>query len=232
MLMDDRSGVGQLRKIPWMSGSLKPCTHHLALALYPVSDSFQRRTRREEITLSLCFSLITSACVESMMVTALKSSTPCHSVSIAFENCVCSSAEKVFPGFLVGVPSTEVKFSMQCGRLGRRNRKVSVFLASSDVEVSSLLPCLLDVHRSFTFGRHPSSVSVTLHRLCVVSRRSFLGHAQVESLSQLGYHLQRLCSSVVARTGLLRKHEKGTTDSLVSARLCIFPRGSSVNSRS
>ena len=96
MLMDDSSGVGQLRSISWMSGSLKPCTHHLALASYPVSVSFQRRTRREEITLSLCFSQITSVCAESMMVTALKSSTPCHSVSIVFDNCVCSSAERCF----------------------------------------------------------------------------------------------------------------------------------------
>ena len=72
MLMDDSSGVGQLRSISWMSGFLKPCTHHLALALYPVSVSSQRRTRREEITHSLCFSLITSACVESMMVKSLE----------------------------------------------------------------------------------------------------------------------------------------------------------------
>ena len=33
MLMDDNSGVGQLRSISWMSGSLKPFTHHPALAL-------------------------------------------------------------------------------------------------------------------------------------------------------------------------------------------------------
>ena len=79
---------------------------------------------------------------------------------------------KVVPRYLVGVPST-----------GRRNRKSSVFLAFPDVEASSILPCFLDVHRSFTFGRHPSSVSVALHRHFVVSRRSFLGHAQVESLS-------------------------------------------------
>ena len=93
------------------------------------------------------------------------------------------SSRKVFPRYLVGVPSTEIKLSMQCAHLGRRDRKGSVFLASSYAEVSSLLPCLLDVHRSFTFGRHPSSVSATLHRHFVVSRRSFLGHAQVESLS-------------------------------------------------
>ena len=128
------------------------------------------------------FSLITSACMESMIVTDLKSSTPCHSVSIAFENCCLLFGRRVFPGYLVGVPSTEMKFSVHCARLGRRNRKGSVFLASSEVEVSSLLSCLLDVHRSFTFSRHQSSVSVTLHRHFVVSRGSFLGHAQVESL--------------------------------------------------
>ena len=72
---------------------------------------------------------------------------------------------------------------MQCACLGRRNRKGSVFLASSDVEVSSLLPCFLYVHRSFTFFRHPSSVSVALHRHFIFSRQSFLGHVQVESLS-------------------------------------------------
>ena len=90
MLMDDSSGVGQLRSISWISGSLKPCTH---FALHPVSVSFQCRTRREEITRSCCVSLITSACVGPMIVTALKSSTPCHSVSIAFKNRVRSSVE-------------------------------------------------------------------------------------------------------------------------------------------
>ena len=93
-----------------MSGSSKPCTHHLALALYPVSVSFQRRTKREEITLSLCFSLITSACVESFLGTALKSNTPCHLASIAFENCVYSSAEKWFQDTSSAFLSTEVNF--------------------------------------------------------------------------------------------------------------------------
>ena len=51
------------------------------------------------------------------------------------------------------------------------------------MEASSLLPCFLDVHRSVSSDRHPSSVSVALHRHFVVSRRSFLGHAQRESLS-------------------------------------------------
>ena len=115
------------------------------------------------------------------MVTALKSSTPFG--FDCFQKLRLLFSRKVFPGYLVGVPSAKIKFSMQCARLGRRNRKGSVFVVSSDVEASSLLPCLLDVHRSFTFGRHPSSVSVTLHRHFVVSRRSFLGHAQVESLS-------------------------------------------------
>ena len=113
---DDSSGVGQLRSISWMSGSLKPCTHHLALALYPVSVSFQQRTRREEITRSLCvFSLIASACVESIIVTALKSSTPCHSVSIAFENCGCSSSDKWFQDTSSAFPSTEGKILQAAG---------------------------------------------------------------------------------------------------------------------
>ena len=66
MLMDDKSGVGQLRSISWMTGSLKTCTHHLALA-----GDHQFKV-----------SLITSACTEFMMVTDLKKkSTPFHSVS-------------------------------------------------------------------------------------------------------------------------------------------------------
>ena len=44
-LMNDSSGVGQPRSISCVSGSLNPCTHHLASALYPVSVSFQRRTK-------------------------------------------------------------------------------------------------------------------------------------------------------------------------------------------
>ena len=32
-LIDDKFEVGQLRSISWMSGSLKQCAHHLALAL-------------------------------------------------------------------------------------------------------------------------------------------------------------------------------------------------------
>ena len=83
VLMDDSSGVGQLRSISWVSGSSK--TMHapsglglLPQCLFPSSEGQGER----EITLSLCFSLISSARVESMIVTALISSTPCHSVSI------------------------------------------------------------------------------------------------------------------------------------------------------
>ena len=93
-VMDDSSGVGQLRSISWMSGSLKPCTQHLALALYPV----------QEITISRCFSLITSACVESMMVTALKIG---HSLPFGFDcfrKLRLLFCRKVVPRYLVGVP--------------------------------------------------------------------------------------------------------------------------------
>ena len=76
---------------------------------------------------------------------------------------------QVVPGYLVGVPSTEVNFSMQRARLGRRDRKRSVFLASPDVKASSLFPRFLDDRRSLSFDRQPSSVSITLHRHPVVS---------------------------------------------------------------
>ena len=116
----------------------------------------------------------------------------CHSLEIeyslpfgfdCFRKLRLLFVRQVVPGYLVGVPSTDVKLSMQRACLGRRDRKCSVFLAFTNVKASSLRPCLLDVHRSFYFGRHPSSLSVTFHRHSVVSRRSFLGHAHVESLS-------------------------------------------------
>ena len=133
MLMDDSSGVGQLRSISWMSGSPKPCTHNLALALYRVSVSFQRRTRREEITRSRCF---------FSYHIRLRGVYDGHHLEIeyslpigfdCFRKLSLLFGRKVFPGYLVGVPSTEIKFSMQCARLGRRNRKGSVFLASPSV---------------------------------------------------------------------------------------------------
>ena len=209
MLMDDSSGVWQVRSISWMSGSLKPCTHQLSLAfvtsicLLPAQDK-----SRGDHSVALFFSDHTRLHVESIIVTALKSSTPCHSVSIAFENCICSSAERCFQDTSSAFRRLEVKFSVQRARLGRRNRKGSVLFAFPDVEASSLLSCLLDVHRSCTFGRHPSSVSVTLHRHFVVSRRSFLGHAQVESLSSWIITCSNCYSPVGARTSLLRRNEK------------------------
>ena len=131
-----------------------------------------------------------------------------HSLPFGFDcfrNLRLLFGRKVVPRYLVGVPTTKIKLSMQWARLGRRNRKGSVFLAFSDVEASSLLPCLLDDHRSFSFCRHPSSVSVTLHHHSVVLRRSFLGHAHVESLSSC---LQQLHSPGGAWTSLLRRNEK------------------------
>ena len=188
MLMDDSSGVGQLRSISWISGSLKPCKHHLALALHPSVCLLPAKDQaRGDQSFTVFFSdhirlrgIYDGHCLE--IEYSLPFGFDC------FRKLRLLFGRKVFPGYHIGVPSAEVKFSMQCLRLGRRNRKGSVLLASSDVEVSSLLPCLLDVHRSFTFGRHPSSVSVTLHRHFVVSRRSSLGHAQV-SRSPVGLPL-------------------------------------------
>ena len=65
---------------------------------------------------------------------------------------------------------------MQRARLGRRNRKGSVFLAFSDVETSSLLLASWMFIVLSPCGRYPSSLSITLHRHYVASRRSFLDH--------------------------------------------------------
>ena len=115
-LMDDSSGVGQLRSISWMSLSLKPCTHHLALALYPVSVSFQRRTRREEIILSPFF-FSDHICLRGVYDghrLVIEYSLPFG--FDCFRELRVLFGRKVFQGYLVGVPSTEVKFSMQCAQ--------------------------------------------------------------------------------------------------------------------
>ena len=110
LLMDDSSGVGQLRSISWVSGSLKPC---LLPALdksggdHPFTVFFSDHIRlrgvydghRLQIEYSLPFGFD------------------------CFRKLRMLFGRKVFPGHLVGVPSAEVKFSMQCARLGRRNRK-------------------------------------------------------------------------------------------------------------
>ena len=229
MLMDDSSSVGQLRSISWMSGSLNPCTHHLALALYPVSVSFQRKARKDH-PCTLFFS-------DHIRLRGIYDR---HSLEIeyclpfvfdCFRELRSVLGRKVFPRYLVGVPSTEIKFSLQLARRGRRNRKGAVFLAFSDVEASSLLPCLLDVHRSFFFGRRPSSLSVTLHRLNAVSRRSFLDHAHVKSPSNWVIACGS-CTHLGGSDELISEGWKGTADSLVSVRLGVFPRGSTTDSRS
>ena len=203
MLMDYSSGVGQLRSILCFSGSLNPCTHHLALALYPVSVSFQRKTRREDITRSRCF----FSCH-----IRLHGAYDGHRIEIEYSlpfgfDCFRKLhpffGRKVVPRYLVGVASTEIKFSMQRACLCRRNRKGSLFLVFPDVEASSLLPCFLDVHRSFSSDRHPSSVSVALHRHFVVSRRS----CSYRVALQLDCHLH-LHSPFGAQTNLLRVNKK------------------------
>ena len=204
-----------------MSGSLNPCTHHLALALYPVSVSFQRRTRREEITRSRCFSLITSACAGSMMVTALKSSTPCHSVSIAFENCVCSSAEAV-PRYLVGVhaacsprPTQSTRFRVPC--FLRRRSFVSLPLLSG---CSSFF--LLWSASIVRVGRVASSFCIlpkVLPRSC-----------SCKIALQLDYRLQQPYSPVGARTFLLRRNEKEQRIHLPQLVLVFSHADSSIDS--
>ena len=55
------------------------------------------------------FSLITSACLESMMVTALKSSTLFPFGFDFFRKLRLLFARKVVPRYLIGVPTTEIK---------------------------------------------------------------------------------------------------------------------------
>ena len=129
-------------------------------------------------------------------------------------------------------PRTEKEFSQQWARLSRRDRKRSMFLAFTVVEVSSRLPWLLNCHRCFSFRRDPPSVPVTLHRHPIVSRRSFLGHAHVDSLSSLKCRLRQLHWSKVARMSLRRGGRCSIPRLMTYARLGIFPRGSAVESRS
>ena len=157
MLMDDKSGFGQLRSISWMSGSLKTVHAPSCLGLLPSVCLLPAKDKaRRDHPFTVFFSdHIRLRGVYDGHRLEIENSLP-----FGFDCFRFLFGRKVFRGYLVGVPSTEVKLSTQCACLGRRNRKSSVFLASSDVEVSSLLPCFLDAHRSFTFGRHPSSVSV------------------------------------------------------------------------
>ena len=105
LLLDDNSGVGQLRSISWISGSLKPCKHQLALALYPVSVSFQRRKRsRGNHSFALFFS--DHICLRGIYDR--------HSLEIkysllfgfeCFRKMRLLFGRKVVPRYLVGVPS-------------------------------------------------------------------------------------------------------------------------------
>ena len=64
-----------------------------------------------------------------------------------------------------------------------KNNPCSLFSPPQKFRLSP--PRLFNGHRSFPFYRDPPSVSTTLHRHLLVSRRSFFGHVHVESLSSL-----------------------------------------------
>ena len=112
---------------------------------------------------------------------------------------------KVLPRHFVGVPSTEINFSMQCARLSRRNRKGSVFLASSNVSDSSLLPCFLDVHRPFSSDRHPSSVSVALN--VILDSPEDPSSVCSQSRFQVGLPLTNECSAADVNASGKREHK-------------------------
>ena len=172
-----------------------PCA--LAPRLSPSSEG--QGERRSPFL--LCSSLITSAPIVAGL--EIEYSLPFR--FDCFRKLRLLFGRKVFPGYLVGVPSTEVKLSMQWARNGRRNRKRSVFLAFADVEVPSRLPWLLNSHCSFLLwsasivrvGRVASSFCT----LPKVLPRSCSSRVALQS----DYHLQQLHSPVVARTNLFRK---------------------------
>ena len=129
MLMDDSSGVGQLRSISCMSGSLNPCTHHLALALYPVSVLSTQNKARGDHPFTVFFSYhIRLRGVHDGHRLEIEYSLPFG--FDCFRKLHLLFGRKVFPRYLVGVPSAEIKKnSTQRACLGRRKRKSSVFLA-------------------------------------------------------------------------------------------------------
>ena len=101
MLMDDSPGVGQLRSISWMSGSLEGLVP--SVCLLPAKDK-----ARGDNAFTLPFSDRHS----------LRGIYDCHSLEIeyslpfgsdCFRKLRLLFGRKVFPGYLVGVPSTEVK---------------------------------------------------------------------------------------------------------------------------
>ena len=207
MLMDG-SGVGQLRSISCMSGSLNPCTHHLAWALYPVSVSFQCRTRREEITRSRCF---------LSYHIRLHGVYDCHRLEIEYSLPFCFDCfrklrllfgRKVVPRYLVGVPSTEIKIlHAVCSPRPTQSKRFRVpcFLRRR----SSVSPPLLSGCSSF-FHLWSASIIRVGH---VASSLYILPKVLPRSCScrvalQLDYHLHQLYSPVGARTSLLRRNEK------------------------
>ena len=108
------------------------------------------------------------------------------------------------------MPSTEEELSMYGTRLRRRDRKSSVFLAFSDVEVSTLLPCHLNGRRSFSFRRDPLSVSVG--GLPKVLPWSYLCRVAL----QLECRLRQLHSPGATLTNLPRRIENAHHIQLVS----------------
>ena len=77
-----------------------------------------------------------------MIVTAVKSSTPRHSVSTALQGCVRSSADRCFH-------DASLAFRRLSGLASADAIESFVFLAFTDVEISFRLSSILNGHRSF-----------------------------------------------------------------------------------
>ena len=136
-----------------------------------------------------------------MIVTALKSSTPCHSFSIAFENCVCFLAKR--DGSMIPRRHSVdwVKFYTQRARFGRRDRHVSGSSLSPawKFRLASLAFSIVIVLSPFC--RNPSS-SGRAASSCDNFPKVFPRSCWRSAVLQLKCRLQQLHSSSKVRTDL------------------------------
>ena len=116
---------------------------------------------------------------------------------------------EVFPGYFVGVPSTEEKIlHTVCSPQPTQSNRFRVpgfFQRRGFVSPPLLSECSSFFHLWLASTVRVGHVASSFCSLPKALPRSCSGRVALQS----GYHLQRLCSCVVARTSLLRKNEKG-----------------------
>ena len=174
-----------------------------------MSVSFQRKTSREEITRPRCLSLINSACVGSVIVTALKSSTPCHFGFDCFRKLRFLIGRRMVPRHVVGVPSTEMEFSLH-GDSHRLTRS-RMFRVPCFPQRGSFVSPPLPSGGSAFFVLWSASIIVRVRHVA----SSFCSQPKVLPRScscrvtlQLEYRLQQLHSSGEDQMNLPRRSEE------------------------